>query len=185
MSVLSNVYVSCCAFVYRPKQSLTLRSFLALTQAIDAFPSNESPEIFGLHPNADLTFRALQVRECIGTILDTAPKAGAAAGGLSREETVDKLAEDLLARMPKPFGGEEIKEKLKKLRDGPAAPLNVHLKQEIDRLNTILGLAAATLTNLRLAVAGTIALSGPLIDALDTLFDARWGTGSPERFEVL
>lgn len=117
------------------------------------------------------------MRDCISTIIDTQPKAGGAAGGLSREEAVDKLAEDLLTRIPKPFGGEETKEKLKKLRDGPAAPLNVHLKQEIDRLNVILGLATATLTNLRLAVAGTIALSGPLIDALDALYDARSASG--------
>lgn len=113
------------------------------------------------------------MRDCVSTIIDTQPKSSGAAGGLSREETVDKLAEDLLTRIPKPFNAEETKEKLKKLRDGPAAPLNVHLKQEIDRLNMILNLATTTLTNLRLAVAGTIALSGPLIDALDTLYDAR------------
>lgn len=29
--------------------------------AIEQLPGQESPEIFGMHPNADLTFRALQV----------------------------------------------------------------------------------------------------------------------------
>jgi len=34
----------------------------AFRAAIEALPVQESPEIYGLHPNADLTFRTLQVR---------------------------------------------------------------------------------------------------------------------------
>jgi hypothetical protein len=52
-------------------------------------------------------------------------------------------------------------------------PLTVHLRQEIDRLNIIVRLATTTLQNLRLAIAGTIALSGALIESLDALFMAR------------
>ena len=68
------------------------------------------------------------------------------------------------------FGGEDTKEKLKKVQGGATAPLNVHLRQEIDRLNRIMKLTQDTLINLRLAIAGTVALAGPLIDALDALF---------------
>ena len=57
--------------------------------------------------------------------------------------------------MPAPFDKEETKERLRKLQGGPSAPLNVHLRQEIDRLNIILRLTSSTLKNLRLAVAGT------------------------------
>ena len=62
--------------------------------------------------------------------------------------------------MPQPFDKEEIRERLRKLQGGPTAPLNVHLRQEIDRLNTILRLTATTLKNLRLAVAGETASLG-------------------------
>lgn len=40
-------------------------------------------------------------------------------------------------------------------------------------MNIIIKLATTTLQNLRLAIAGTIALSGTLIDAVDALFMAR------------
>jgi dynein heavy chain len=49
-------------------------------QTIETLPNTESPEVFGLHPNADVTFRTLQVQEAVATILDTMPKGGSAAG---------------------------------------------------------------------------------------------------------
>jgi len=141
--------------------------------AIESLPPQESPEIFGLHSNADLTYRTLQVDDAVDTITATMPKSGGGGGGLSPEEVVDKTAEDLLSKVPPPFEVEDTKQKLLKLPGGPTQPLTVHLRQEIDRLNIIINLAAKTLKNLRLAIAGTIALSGDLIDCLDALFSAR------------
>ena len=43
---------------YRVPDGTEVESFRA---AIEALPVQESPEIYGLHPNADLTFRTLQV----------------------------------------------------------------------------------------------------------------------------
>jgi len=71
------------------------------------------------------------------------------------------------------FDKEEVRDRLKRLPGGPTQPLTIHLRQEIDRLNIIVRLTTTTLQNLRLAIAGTIALSGGLIEALDALFMAR------------
>ncbi|GFH14317.1 ODA2 protein, partial [Haematococcus lacustris] len=186
-------------FQYRVPDSNDIDVF---RQSIELLPGTESPEVFGLHPNADVTFRTLQVQEAVYTILDTMPKGGTAAGGLSREEIVDKICEDLLSKVPPMFDKEETKEKLKKLPGGPTVPLTVHLRQELDRLNTIIRLATTTLKNLRLAIAGTIALSGNLIEAVDALFIARipsfwlaksweattlgnWFTGMLQRYDQL
>ena len=78
-------------------------------QAIEELPGQESPEIFGLHPNADLTFRTLQVQSGVQIIMDTQPKGAGGGGGLSREEIVDRICEDLLSKVsclpfsPTPF----------------------------------------------------------------------------------
>jgi hypothetical protein len=77
------------------------------------------------------------------------------------------------AQVPVLFDKEEVRERLRKLPGGPMQPLTIHLRQEIDRLNIIVRLTTTTLQNLRLAIAGTIALSGGLIEALDALFMAR------------
>lgn len=66
-----------------------------------------------------------------------------------------------------------MRERLRRLAGGPTQPLTVHLRQEIDRLNIVIKLTTTTLQNLRLAIAGTIALSGTLIESLDALFMAR------------
>ncbi|GFR42148.1 hypothetical protein Agub_g3000 [Astrephomene gubernaculifera] len=186
-------------FSYRVPDSTDIDAFRSY---IETLPGTESPEIFGLHPNADITFRTLQVQESIVTILDTMPKGGGGGGGLSREDVVDKICEDLLSKAPPLFDKEESKEKLKKLPGGPTMPLTVHLRQEIDRLNIVTRLTTTTLKNLRLAIAGTIALSGGLIEALDALFNARipsswlsksweastlgnWFTGLLQRYDQL
>lgn len=76
-------------------------------------------------------------------------------------------------QVPPLFDKEEVRDRLKRLPGGPMQPLTIHLRQEIDRLNIIVRLTTSTLQNLRLAIAGTIALSGGLIEALDALFMAR------------
>lgn len=144
----------------------------------------------------------MQVQDAVMTILDTMPKGGGGGGTMSREDIVDKICEELLAKCPPAFDKEEVKDKASKLPGGATMPLTVTLRQEIDCLNIVIKLTKNTLANLRLAIAGSVALSGDLIDALDALFNARipaswlkksweaatlgnWFTGLLQRFDQL
>ena len=91
-------------------------------KAIEALPPQDSPEIFGLHPNADLTFRTLQVKDLVEVVVSTMPKSGGGGDGLSPAEIVDKIAEDLLAKVPETFEAEPTKERLRKLPAVPRSP---------------------------------------------------------------
>ena len=86
------------------------------------------------------------------------PKGGTTLGGISREENVDRVTEGLLRKLPELFKVEDTKEALKKLTGGGTAPLNIHLRQEIERLNKVVVVVADTLRMLRLAIAGSIAM---------------------------
>jgi dynein heavy chain len=67
-------------------------------------PEKDNPLIFGLNPNADLTYRLKESTEMINTLVDTQPKEAAGAGGKSREEEVkDKLEKELLPTLPIDF----------------------------------------------------------------------------------
>ena len=140
-------------FVYVIPDSVEIEPFRA---EIEKFPTQDSPDLMGLHSNADLTFRTLQVSTTINTIIDTMPKSGGGAGGESREEKVDRLCAERIEKVPAMFDAVEVKDRLRKL--GALDPLTVHLKQEIDRLNKVLSITAGTLKNLRLAIAGTVIL---------------------------
>ena len=67
-------------------------------QSIEDFPDQENPELFGMHPNVDLTFRKLQVQGAIQVIFGTQPQGPTIDGSSSVEDTVDRLCEELLTK---------------------------------------------------------------------------------------
>lgn len=56
---------------------------------------------------------------------------------------------------------------------GAYAPMNIFLKQEIDRMQRVISTVRQTLTDLKLAIDGTIIMNETLRDALDCMYDAR------------
>eukprot|EP00762_Andalucia_godoyi_P004467 ANDGO_08124.mRNA.1 Dynein gamma chain len=138
---------------------------------IDSLPLVDTPEIFGMHPNAELTFNANKSKDVLGTILDVQPKDSGGSGGETREEAVLRIASDLLSKLPPDYSKIQVKTQMKKI--GGTTPLNVFLGQEIDRMQIVISAIRRTLLDLKLAIAGTIIMSADLQNALDALFDAR------------
>ena len=56
---------------------------------------------------------------------------------------------------------------------GALQPLNMFLRQEIDRMQRVISTVRTTLQDLKLAIDGTIIMSENLRDALDNIYDAR------------
>lgn len=56
---------------------------------------------------------------------------------------------------------------------GAIQPMNIFLRQEIDRMQRVISIVRITLQDLKLAIDGTIIMSETLRDALDQMFDAR------------
>lgn len=140
---------------------------------IKAFPEIDSPEIFGLHPNADLTFRIKEVTALFNTLSDTQPKGGGGGGeGRSREDIVAEKATELLGRMPEQYVEEEYKARINKL-GGLSVPLNIFLYQEIQRLQAVLSKVSTMLKQLKLAINGEVVMSEVLVQCLDAMFEAK------------
>ncbi|EDV25010.1 uncharacterized protein TRIADDRAFT_56504 [Trichoplax adhaerens] len=139
--------------------------------AIDSLPLVDSPEAFGLHPNADITYQTKTATDILDTIVNIQPKDSASGGGETRESVVLKLAMDMLEKLPPDYIAHEVKDRLQKM--GLLSPMNIFLRQEIDRMQCVISAVRQTLTDLKLAIDGTIIMSEILRDALDNMYDAR------------
>ncbi|XP_029959357.1 dynein heavy chain 8, axonemal-like [Salarias fasciatus] len=138
---------------------------------IQSLPPVDSPQALGLHPNADITYQTNTSALVFDTITNIQPKESGGGSGETRESAVYSMAEDMLRKLPRDYVPHKVTARLKKM--GALCPMNIFLRQEVDRLQRILTVVRVTLTDLKLAIDGTIIMSENLQDALDNIFDAR------------
>ncbi|XP_061847250.1 dynein axonemal heavy chain 8 isoform X2 [Colius striatus] len=138
---------------------------------IQSLPAMDSPNVFGLHPNANITYQSNTAADVLDTITNIQPKESGAGPGETREAIVYNLAEDMLEKLPPDYIPHEVKARLIKM--GQLNSMNIFLRQEIDRMQKVITILRSTLNDLKLAIEGTIVMSENLRDALDNMYDAR------------
>jgi dynein heavy chain len=148
---------------------------------IDQMPDRDSPIAFGLHPNADLTFRLKESLEMINTLIDTQPKDAASAGGKTPEvEVRDNLEKQMIPDLPDDWNEIEMLDRIKSMKGpkglseiGLRVPLNVFLYQELQRFLNVLRIARTTMKNIVQAVDGTIIMTPDIVSAINSIYDLR------------
>ncbi|KAG2510575.1 hypothetical protein BBO99_00008735 [Phytophthora kernoviae] len=168
----------------------TLAEIEEYQRFIAAFPSVDSPEVFGLHPNADLTYRVKEVSVLLGTIVDTQPADADGGSGTTaaaskpgtletREDIVSQKIRELLSTLP--VGAEEAlsEEALahalrsKILGGGLELSLNLFLCQEARALLHVLTYVRASLIKTQRALSGEVLLTLSLRETSQALFDGK------------
>ena len=97
------------------------------------------------------------VKSSLDTILSIQPKDSSGGGGETRESVVYKQAGEMLEKLPADYIPHEVKARLQKM--GAIAPMNIFLRQEIDRMQRVIAVVRSTLQDLQLAIDGTIIMS--------------------------
>ncbi|CAJ0964846.1 unnamed protein product, partial [Ranitomeya imitator] len=123
-------------------------------QHIEQLPMVDTPQVFGLHPNADITYQTNMANETLSTIVNIQPKDSGGGAGETRETIVQRLADEMLEKLPEDYIPHEVKARLQKM--GPIQPMNIFLRQEIDRMQRVIARVRSTLTDLKLAIDGKI-----------------------------
>ena len=157
-------------FQYKIPQCLEVGEYMGY---INQFPDVDSPEVLGLHPNADLTFRFQEVQNLLDTILETQPKqSSSTGGGKTREELVFEKCEELIDTVPDDYIEDEYEERISSL-GGLSVPLNIFLYQEVQRLQMAIDKVNGLLKIVMQAIKGEIVVTAEIMDAINAINDAR------------
>uniref|UniRef100_T1GRE4 Dynein heavy chain C-terminal domain-containing protein n=1 Tax=Megaselia scalaris TaxID=36166 RepID=T1GRE4_MEGSC len=106
-----------------------------------------------------------------GYDFECSAERGGGGGGETRESIVYQLADDMLRKLPPQYNAFEVRENLNRM--GVLLPMNIFLRQEIDRMQKVIKRVQSSLSDLKLAIDGTIVMSPALKESLDAMYDAR------------
>ncbi|CAG9316033.1 unnamed protein product [Blepharisma stoltei] len=149
---------------------------------ISMLPAFESPSLFFLNQNADITFRRREGNEVLATIQMTQPKESDASSGKSRDDIVHEYVLEYLSKLPADYIEADVRDMVRRLtgpkgldkeKNGFKIPLNIFLFQEIMRLQNVIGIVRRTLNDLIEVRAGNIILTPELQEAADAIYDSR------------
>jgi len=149
-------------YVSLPEQSHKM--YLA---SIKDFPLNDSPDIFGLHSNAEVKYQQQETFTTFTNLL-LVQRGGGSSGGSSREDVISALASDLIREVPDCFDIPTIQKKYPlKYEDS----MNTVLVQQCEMYNKLLVVVKQSLADLLKAIKGIVVMSGELEAVADSMFD--------------
>ena len=124
------------------------------------FPAIDRPEAFGQHPNADIASAITSGNAMLETVVSLQPRT-ADASGVSPEDKVYGLAEDLLLVVPEPINIYQAAA-VAYGEGGDGSALYVVLIQELQRYNAVLGKIRNSLVNVQKGIKGLVVMSSEL-----------------------
>ncbi|XP_044541337.1 dynein axonemal heavy chain 10 [Gracilinanus agilis] len=157
----------------------------SFVEAIEALPLANTPEVFGLHSNAEIGYYTQAARDMWSHLLELQPQTGESGTGISREDYIAQVAQDIENKMPKVFDLDSIR---KHLGLG-ISPTTVVLLQELERFNKLTIRMMKSLAELQRALAGEVGMSNELDDVARALFIGNipgiWRKLAPDTLKTL
>jgi dynein heavy chain len=151
---------------------------------IEGLPLANSPEVFGLHSNAEIGYLTDSVKEIWAQLISLQPRTGGGNTGISREQYIGSTATDILNRLPVVFDVARIYKSF-----GTPSPTQIVLLQELERFNALIEKMSSSLKELGKALKGEIGMSQQLDDLATSLYNGQlpaiWRQLAPETLKGL
>ena len=136
-------------------------------KAIDELPIINAPDVFGLHPNAEITYFSNAAKKLWDNLLAMQTSETVAVGGINKEDYVSKVSSEIEEKLPVQFDVLA----LRKEAGIELPPATVVLFQELERFNKLIAKIADTLYNLKRALNGEIGMSSELDELSNSLLN--------------
>jgi len=141
------------------------KSLEDVNQYLETLPLDDSPAIFGLHPNANITLQNKMVKEFMEPLISIQPRSSS-ANVKKPDDIVLELRESLNNKFSQvklldksKANSESIYDKNEINNNNKKTPLGNFLLQECDKFNSLINIIKSSLINLEKAVKGTIVMS--------------------------
>ncbi|XP_040604816.1 dynein heavy chain 9, axonemal isoform X6 [Mesocricetus auratus] len=136
-------------------------------QYIDAELPPESPYLYGLHPNAEIGFLTQTSEKLFRTVLEMQPRdhQSGDGAGITREEKVKALLEEILDRVTEEFNIPELMAKVEE-----RTPYIVVAFQECERMNTLTREIQRSLRELHLGLQGELTMTSEMENLQNALY---------------
>lgn len=148
-----------------PEDSGNKDSFL---EFIEELPLAVSPEVFGLHPNAEIGYYTSAARDMWKNLIELQPQDDNSGGGISRDEHISNRAADIQKKLPVVFDLDVIKREIVDV-----TPQKVVLLQELERWNKLVNKMKSSLFDLQRALKGEVGMSSDLDELAKALFNGQ------------
>ena len=127
----------------------------------------ESPHLYGLHPNAEIGFLTATSEKLFKTVFELQPRESGSDGNqaTTREEKVKTIVDDILEKMPDHFNMLEIMAKCEE-----RTPYVIVCFQECERMNTLTNEMKRSLKELDLGLKGELTITSDMEDLSNALF---------------
>nr|WAW84832.1 axonemal dynein heavy chain 10 [Halisarca dujardinii] len=136
---------------------------------IEALPLVNTPEVFGLHSNAEIGYFTNTTKDMWSQMIELQPQGGEGGAGASREDFIGKVASDIQAKLPEEFKLDVVRRKFEAIM----TPTTVVLLQELERYNNLIKRMRLSLAQLQKALAGEVGMSVELDELARALYNGQ------------
>ncbi|XP_067910594.1 dynein axonemal heavy chain 10 isoform X6 [Heterodontus francisci] len=154
-------------------------------EEIESLPLANTPEVFGLHPNAEIGYYTQAARSMWEHLIDLQPQTGESGSGMGRDEYIGRVAKDIESKLPTLFDLDTIYKKFAV----QITPTTVVLLQELERFNLLIDRMSRSLVELQRALVGEVGMSNELDEVARALFNGHipviWRRLAPDTLKSL
>jgi len=149
-----------------PSSGISYKQYL---EYIEEQLATETPAAYGMHPNSEINFMTRQADDLFAAVAELQPRAAGGAGGMSLQERVKRVLDDIMERMPEMFSLADIESAVGEDR----TPYAGVFLQECERMNVLIFEMRRSLLELDMGLKGDLSISEAMEILISSLYDEK------------